>query len=74
MKPLLEDPCIYINNTKDTVITLYINNSIVTTPMKDDVTKIKAELLTIFTLKNLGKLDKFLGYHLINIGHSIIII
>ena len=73
LKPLLKDPYIYINDTKDTVIILYINDSIVTTPMKDDVAKIKAELSTVFTLKNLGKLDKFLGCYLTDIGHSIII-
>lgn len=72
LKPLQEDLYIYINDSKDAIIILYVNNSIVTTPMKDNIAKIKAELLTIFILKNLGKLDKFLGYYLIDIGHSII--
>lgn len=72
LKPLQEDPCIYINDTKDAIITLYINDFIVATPTKDNVAEIKAELLTVFTLKNLGKLDKFLGYHLTDTGHSII--
>jgi len=72
LKPLLKDPCIYINDTKDTVITLYVDDSIVAAPTKDDITKMKAELSTVFTLKNLGKLDKFLGCHLTDTGHSII--
>ena len=72
LKPLQEDLYIYINDTKNVVITLYVNDFIVTTFMKDNIAKIKAELLTVFTLKNLGKLDKFLGYHLIDIGYSII--
>lgn len=74
LKLLQEDLYIYINDTKDTIITLYVNNSIVTTPTKDNIAKIKVELLTVFILKDLGKLNKFLEYYLIDIDYSIIMV
>jgi hypothetical protein len=53
-----------VNDAKDTIITLYVDDSIIAAATKEAVTAIKRCLAKMFKVKEIGGLDKFLGCQL----------
>ena len=64
-RQLREDPCVFVKETENSFIIIYVDDGIIAAPTKKEVDEIKRRLNEMFKLKELGRPDKFLGCHLL---------
>ena len=60
---LLSDPCVYIRKTEYgiEIITIWVDNLLLFTNSKPQMTALKKELQTLFDVTDLSKLNKLVG-------------
>ena len=68
-KQCVTDPCVYVNGGN--IVAVYVDDLIILTNTESEMKKIKSELSEKFRMKDLGKLNQFLGVKVVQGGSFI---
>jgi hypothetical protein len=63
-EPLETDQCIFINKDTKIIIVTYVDDCLIISKDNEDLSKLKYELQTKFTIEELGPAQYFLGVHI----------